>query len=107
MTVLKTNAITLEEIIAIQFECRNCKVRVSVPISSQGHIPIKCPFCFDPWLVNNRTDLHQRFFMAVNQLAAAVKQVAEGSNNVNCVLSVEINPEIKPIHDEKDQTENN
>lgn len=97
MTVQRSNAITLEEIIGIQLECRNqkCKVRVTVPVSSQGRLPIACAYCGDPWWVNNRTDLHQIFFTAINEFITAMKQIADGSNNVNCILTIEVKPEIR------------
>ena len=107
MTVRKTNVITLEEIIAIQFECRQCNVRISVPIIAQGRLPVECPVCSDTWLVNNRSDLHQRFFTMVNQLIVEMRQLSEGSNNVNCILSIEVKPEIKSTNDQETQAETN
>jgi len=95
MTVHRTNAITLEEIIGIQFECRQCNVKINVPVSAEGQMPNRCPFCADSWIVQNRIDLHERFFSWLNQLITAVKQVADGTNNVNCMVSIEVKPEIK------------
>jgi transcription initiation factor IIE alpha subunit len=99
MTVRKINAITLEEIIAIQFECRQCNARIDVPLAVQGRLPFECPVCGDTWVVNNRSDLHQRFFATVNQLNVVMRQLAEGTNNVNCILSIELKPEIKSTND--------
>jgi hypothetical protein len=99
MTVKKTNTITLEEVIAIQLECRQCKVKVSVPLSAQGRIPRQCAFCGDQWIVNNKAELHQIFFGSVSQLLNGMKQVSDGSNNVGCVLSIEVKPEINTAND--------
>jgi Zn finger protein HypA/HybF involved in hydrogenase expression len=95
MTIRKTNAISLDEIIGLQFECRKCAVKINFPISRQGRMPSACPFCGDSWVVQDRTDLHQKFFSWLEQLIASLKQVAEGTNNVNCALSIELKPEIK------------
>ena len=86
MTIRKTTAITLEEITAIQFECRRCNTRMSVLLSGGGRFLSKCHFCGDSWLVNNRTDLHERYFKWVEQLITAIKQVSDNSNNVNFLL---------------------
>jgi uncharacterized paraquat-inducible protein A len=96
MTVQKANAITFDEILALQFECKECKVRVSIPISSPSRMLYECPFCHDSWVVNKRSDLHEAFFTAVNQTAMLMKQVADGTNNVKCVVSLVVKPEIQP-----------
>jgi hypothetical protein len=101
MTIRKTNAISLDEIIGLQFECRQCNVKINVPISAQARMPSACPFCADPWLVQNRTELHKRFFEWLNQLITALKQVSDGTNNVNCVVSIEVRPEIILAVDKK------
>ncbi len=95
MTVQRSNAITLEEVIGIQFECKSCRAKTSIPISSKARGPIRCGICGDPWVVEGRTDLHQAFFTAVAELMAAVKQIADGSLSVNCVFSLELKSEIK------------
>lgn len=97
MTVQRSNAITLEEISGIQLECRKCKVKVNAPLSGKWRLPIKCSYCGDEWIVDNRTDLHARFFTAVNELIAAMKQIADISPAVNCIFSVEVKPEIRSL----------
>jgi hypothetical protein len=95
MTVQRTNAITLEEIIGIQFECKKCKARIIIPVSAKGRVPIKCTCCGDSWVIDNSTEFHQRFFTAVGEFVEAMNQIADGRYNVNCIFSVEVKPEIK------------
>jgi len=95
MTVQKTNSISLEEITGIQLECRNCGVKTLIPIAAEGRFPVACGYCDDSWVVNSRTDLHQRFLNSISAFLSAMKQVADGSNNVNCLVSLEIKPEIE------------
>lgn len=101
MTSQKNYSITLEEIIAIRFKCQSCKVAMSIPISSQGRVPVACPFCSDSWIIKGRDDLFQEFLVGVNQLVSSIKKVGQGTNNANCVVSVEINPEIEFLDGQK------
>jgi hypothetical protein len=95
MTIRKTNTISLDEIVGLQFECRKCNVKINIPISAQGRMLSTCTFCGDSWVVQNRTDLHERLFTWLNQLITSLKEAADGTSNVNCTVSIEVKPEIK------------
>ena len=96
MTVRKTNVITLEEVLGIQLECKDCHVRVNVPLSSKkAAIPSKCAHCGNQWVIDGRTDLRQSFFTAVKDFVTGVTEIAKGSLNVNCAFSVEVKPEVR------------
>jgi hypothetical protein len=94
MTVERTNTITFEEIIGIQLECRKCGVRTVIPLGAEGRFPLSCGYCDDPWVINGRTDLHQRFLNSIGSFLTAMRQVKEGGNNANFRVSIEIKPEI-------------
>jgi hypothetical protein len=98
VTTEKRTLITLEEIIGIQLQCRKCKAKIIVPLSDKRPVPHECPNCEDPWWVNNRTDLHQQFFLAVNQLRDAAQKITDGSNNAGCIFSLEIRQPEKDEH---------
>jgi transcription elongation factor Elf1 len=97
MTVRRTNVITLDEVVGIQFECKKCNSRIIVSLSTPGTFPMACPYCGDGWVVNETSHLHDRFFNAVSQLVDAMRQIANGANNVNCVFGIEVRPDIKDV----------
>ncbi len=97
MTVEKTKAITLNEILGIRLECQRCKVRTTIPFLAAGRFPTGCGYCGDTWVVNGRNDLHQKFLNSIVEFMNSLRQIADGANNVNCEINLEIKPE--PISD--------
>jgi len=92
MTVQKSNSITLDEIVGFNVECRKCHVRTAIPFSAQGRFPSECSYCGDSWVVNGRKELHQKFLTSTLSLSNAIREMAAGTNNANCILSLEIKP---------------
>jgi len=91
--------ITLDEITGIQWECGACHAKFIVPISDKSFFPGKCPHCSDPWLVNGRTDYHQRFFNAISEFRNAMETISAGTDSVACVFSLEVKPALRDIRD--------
>jgi hypothetical protein len=94
MTLEHRSLISLGDIVALQFECKQCHAKTTIPISDVQGVPIFCSHCKDPWLVNHRSDCHSQTFTAINKLRELVVEISNNSETVGCVLSVELAPEM-------------
>jgi len=95
VSVEQRNLITLEEIAGIQLECGECHAKIIVPISDKRPLADKCRHCSEPWLVDGRSDLHQRFLDAISNLRHAMTELTDGSNKGNCTFSLEMKPALR------------
>lgn len=99
MTIEKRHLITLEEVIAFEFECKKCKVRTSIPANSKTSIGGACPHCGVPWLSlsSGTTGVVGK---ALEKFRQGVAEIVEHSEEMGCVFSVQIkedkNAEGKP-----------
>jgi hypothetical protein len=50
MTMQKRVTIEPHDIVALEYECRNCQSRYSVPIGSVRESQMKCPNCGKRWI---------------------------------------------------------
>ena len=93
MTHEHRHLISFGDILALQFECKNCHAKTSISVFDLRALPHHCSHCNDPWLVDNRTDLHAQTFSAINTLRTLIQQINNNVKNVHCVFSVELVPD--------------
>jgi hypothetical protein len=53
MTTKKRTTISADDIIGLEYECKQCRVRYSTPIDAM-RVPTECPNCHEQWFRGER-----------------------------------------------------
>lgn len=91
MTVVKRHCITLDEITAIQYECKKCGTRVACPLRSVQAITNSCPECPSKWFetLNVKSDVRG----ALADFIKSISKLNELAPEMGCIFSLEIKGE--------------
>jgi len=90
MTIQRRVLIEPHDIIALEYECRNCHSRYTLRFDSETRAQVNCPGCDVPWVRTERGQgpdpidrIIPEFVRALNRLKSAAKE---------SVLRLEITP---------------
>jgi predicted nucleic acid-binding Zn-ribbon protein len=91
MTVTKRHCLTLDEIKAVQFECKKCGAKVALPLQSIRSIVNNCPDCGDEWFkaMSVKSDVRG----ALAEFIKSIPKLNEYAPEMGCIFSIEIKGE--------------
>lgn len=92
MTTEHRRLITADEVTGFQFECGQCRAKITIPASSLAPLVNHCPNCQDLWVADNQTASHAKFFDRVLALKTSINEINRISAEVGCKLSLELRP---------------
>ena len=98
MTIEQKCVIEPEDIVAIRFECGNCRASVSVPIEAGLQNQAKqaastsCAFCHTPWGFSPSSSEH----MSLIRFATAMEEIARTMKGRNLQLRLEVKGLLRP-----------
>jgi hypothetical protein len=96
MTTENRQFISLDEIIALEFKCKNetCGSRIVVRLSSEQHLPTKCPQCGTAWF--NAPD-GGRAWHAIENIKELLSELSAVKEKTGCDLKAEIRAAVKQL----------
>lgn len=92
MTVEKRHCITLDEIDAFQFQCKNCGVKTVFPVGRQISLAARCFHCGNQWFAPI-PQVMGTIGLALENFLQAVGTIAEHAPEIGVIFSVEIKGE--------------
>jgi hypothetical protein len=92
MVIEKRHSITLDEINAFQFECKKCRVKTIIPVTSDVQPTGVCRHCGATWFAP-MPQIVGVVQVALNNFVKAVTTIASHSEEIACIFSVEIKGE--------------
>lgn len=78
MTVENRRFVELIDILAVQFECKQCGARLSCPIRKWKQMKFGCPNCNAPWVTEGSIDYRTLESLLANLKLLAEHQSTEG-----------------------------
>ena len=91
MTIEKRHCITLDEIAAVQFECKKCGTKIAHPLQSIRSITNTCPHCGEEWF--KATNIESDICGALSDFVKSIPKLNQYASKMGCVFSVEIKGE--------------
>jgi hypothetical protein len=91
MTVKKRHTVTLDEIIAFDLTCNNCRITSSIPVGSNIKISGECPHCKAHWL--------SLIGIAFEQFKQGMAEIIRHSKDedVGCGFAVEVKGKVESV----------
>lgn len=91
MTVIKRHCLTLDEITAVQFECKKCGTKIANPLQSIQSITNTCPDCGDEWFkaASMKSDVRG----ALADFIKSIPKLNQYAPEMGCIFSIEIKGE--------------
>jgi hypothetical protein len=101
MTSRTRHYISLEDLLGLNFNCRDCHTSVDIALERVNQLPQKCPNCGQAWMTPQRGDMNgSPIFGAIQQFIGQLNAMKSEAGNttqpLNFSLTVEIEGPVSP-----------